>query len=112
MPTFHGLAADLAAVAATLVGAIGRHLQQMPSTASGASHPRLNQSRAAGTLADGPGTHATNVHSRPVSDTIRRGFRLLSLLQDGDDLLLPLLAGVLQWGHPPLVDHCWVSAGF
>jgi len=35
VPTFHGSAADLAAVAATLVNMIGRHLQQLPSTVSG-----------------------------------------------------------------------------
>ena len=35
VPTFHGSAADLAAVAATLVNMIGLHLQQLPSTVSG-----------------------------------------------------------------------------
>lgn len=35
VPTFHGSAADLAAVAATLVSMIGLHLQQLPSTVSG-----------------------------------------------------------------------------
>ena len=35
VPTFHGSAADLAAVAATLVNMIGLHLQQTPSIVSG-----------------------------------------------------------------------------